>query len=143
MLGCEEMKKEISCGAIIISEGKVLVVKQKNSGNYGFPKGHKMESESDVETAIRETKEETNLDISIDQNRKYQISFEQEVRGEKIIKTLVLFRVSLTENPFQIKNQEKEISNIEWVNIRDVYNKLTYDNLKELWLKALKDLEED
>ena len=49
---------EKSCGAIIFNDGKVLVVKQ-TSGFYGFPKGHVEIGETEKETAIRETKEET------------------------------------------------------------------------------------
>ena len=56
------MKYEKSCGAIIVSENKVLVIKQK-SGFYGFPKGHMEELETEIETVIREVKEETNLDV--------------------------------------------------------------------------------
>ena len=32
---------------------------------WSFPKGHQEDGETDIETAIRETKEETNLDVKI------------------------------------------------------------------------------
>ena len=54
------MKNEKSCGCIIIDNGKVLLVKQ-TAGHWGFPKGHVETNETEIETAIRETKEETNL----------------------------------------------------------------------------------
>ena len=56
--------REKSCGTIIIDNNKVLIIKQKQ-GFYGFTKGHMEENETEIETAIRETKEETNLDVLI------------------------------------------------------------------------------
>ena len=58
--------KEKSCGAIVYKkendELKFLLVYQ-NNGHYSFPKGHEEEGETEIETATREIKEETNLDI--------------------------------------------------------------------------------
>ena len=59
------MKYEKSCGAIIFDKDKILVIQQKE-GHWGFPKGHVEEGETEVETAIREIKEETNLDVNED-----------------------------------------------------------------------------
>ena len=63
--------KEKSCGAIVYkienNELKFLLVHQ-NNGHYSFPKGHVEENETEIETAIREIKEETNLDVKIDTN---------------------------------------------------------------------------
>ena len=64
------MKNEKSCGAIVELNGKILLIKQQKSGNYGFPKGHVLPNESEIETAIREVKEETNVDIEISDLRK-------------------------------------------------------------------------
>ena len=56
------MKHEKSCGCIIIEDKKVLLIKQTN-GIWGFPKGHVEENETELQTAEREVKEETNLDV--------------------------------------------------------------------------------
>ena len=56
------MKHEKSCGCIIIEDKKVLLIKQTN-GVWGFPKGHVEENETELQTAEREVKEETGLDI--------------------------------------------------------------------------------
>ena len=63
------MKYEKSCGCIIIDNRKVLLVKQ-TSGDWGFPKGHVENNETEIETAIRETKEETNIDVEIDEKHR-------------------------------------------------------------------------
>ena len=57
------MKHEKSCGCIIIEDKKVLLIKQTN-GIWGFPKGHVEKNETELQTAEREVKEETGLDIT-------------------------------------------------------------------------------
>ena len=59
------LKKEKACGCIIIENGQVLLI-QQTEGHWGFPKGHVEEGETELETAIREVKEETNLDVEVD-----------------------------------------------------------------------------
>ena len=56
------MKHEKSCGCIIIEDKKVLLIKQTN-GIWGFPKGHVEKNETELQTAEREVKEETNCDM--------------------------------------------------------------------------------
>ena len=61
------MVKEKSCGTICFDGDKVLMVKH-NAGHCAFPKGHVEEGETEFETAIRETKEETGIDVEIQLN---------------------------------------------------------------------------
>ena len=57
------MKKEKSCGCIVIDGDQVLLIKN-NYGRWTLPKGHMEKGETEQETAIREVKEETNLDVN-------------------------------------------------------------------------------
>ena len=51
-------------GSICISPlNTILMVKGKKTGKWSFPKGHRNRSESYLECAIRETREETGLDL--------------------------------------------------------------------------------
>ena len=124
---------EKSCGAIIFNEDKVLVVKQ-TSGFYGFPKGHVEIGETEKETAIREVKEETGLDIKIISDKRYTQSY---IVKENVHKDVVFFIAKL-ENKNE-KRQVEEIEEILWIDINEVENILTYDSLKELWKEAKKD----
>ena len=124
---------EKSCGAIIFNEDKVLVVKQ-TSGFYGFPKGHVEIGETEKETAIREVKEETGLDIKIISDKRYTQSY---VVKENVHKDIVFFIAKLENN--NEKRQVEEIEEILWIDINEVENILTYDSLKELWKEAKKD----
>lgn len=60
------MKEEKSCGAVVvkIEKGKVFyLIEKMNVGHYSLPKGHVIDGETELETAKREIKEETNLDV--------------------------------------------------------------------------------
>lgn len=133
------MRTEKSCGTIIYNNNKVLVIKQKNSGNYGFPKGHMITNETEIETAIRETKEETNLDVNINKLFRYSISYNQNKNNEVINKEVIYF-IAEVKNGNVIKKQDKEISSIAWIDIEKVQDMLTYDNLKNIWAMAYKDI---
>ena len=40
-----------------------------------------------------------------------------------------------------LKRQEEEITEIEWVEINDVENKLSFENTREVFRKAMKELD--
>lgn len=68
------LEKEKSCGCIIIENGKVLLI-QPTKGHWGFLKGHVKAFKTECETAIREVKKEINLDVKIDENKKYTMEY--------------------------------------------------------------------
>lgn len=129
------MKIEKSCGAIVFNEKDEVLIIQQNSGIYGFPKGHMEVGENEIQTAIRETKEETNADIDIVPEKRFYISY---MKDENIRKEVVYF-VAYILNESDIHPQENELQKVMWVSKNDVVNILSFDNLKELWLKVLKD----
>lgn len=125
------MKKEKSCGTICINNGKVLIIKQMQ-GFYGFPKGHVEIGETEVETAIRETKEETNIDVVVDEDLRFSLSY---IVNDNIDKEVVYFIAKPLNSTITI--QESELLDAKWVNIEDVESILTFDNLKDLWKSVL------
>ena len=62
------MIKQKSCGGVVFTreggELRYVIIRQTN-GVLGFPKGHVEADESDEETAVREIKEETGLDVTL------------------------------------------------------------------------------
>ena len=130
------MTYEKSCGAIIFNDkNEVLLIKQ-NSGNWGFPKGHMEKGETEVQTAIREIKEETNVDIEINENYRYELSY---LQREDMTKTVVYF-VAKEINNNKIKLQDIELQNYKWTKPEEVANTLTYDNITDLWIKCYNDI---
>ena len=126
------MKKVKSCGCIIIENNKVLLVQQKK-GNWGFPKGRVENNETECETALREVKEETNLDIKIeDVNKKYKDTY---FTKRNLFKEVIYYLAKRTGG--EIKPQEKEIKNIEWVDLIEAVDRITMKSTKELYQKVL------
>ena len=127
------MREEKSCGAIVIKDNKVLIIKQ-NRGFYGFPKGHMECNENEEETAIREVKEETNIDIKIDNRYRFETQY---IVDNNINKTVVLFKAeALTDN---IICEDAEVAECMWLPIDDAIEKLSYNDLKEI-LKKVKEV---
>lgn len=62
------MKMEKSCGAVVFTrEGGTVkyVIIRSTEGIYGYPKGHMEPGETEEQTALREIKEETGLDVTL------------------------------------------------------------------------------
>lgn len=134
VIGSKNMElKEKSCGCIIIEDNKVLLIKQTR-GNWGFPKGHEEENETEQETAIREVKEETNLDVKIIGNSAYK---EEYYTDKGKLKEVVYFIAKKVGG--EIKPQEMEVSQIEWFSFSDAIEKITYEDTKGLFKRVLKD----
>lgn len=131
------LRKEKSCGCIIIKNKKVLLVYEKNRNFWGFPKGHMEEGENEVETALREVKEEVGLDVEIDVTKRYSLNY---IIRDEIDKTTILY-IAIPKNE-NLKKQESEIEDIKWCDFNEALNTLTFKNLKELFKKVIKDIEQ-
>lgn len=127
--------KEKSCGAIVYKkeneELKFLLVHQSN-GHYSFPKGHMEEGETELETTLREIKEETNLDVEVDTNFREQISYFVESRN--VMKDSVYFIA--TPTTFDLINQEGEITECGWYDYETVKTKIEFADIIEIFEKA-------
>ena len=112
----ENMKKEKSCGAIVyrIDNGNVLVlmVKHVNGGHWSFPKGHVEQNETEAQTAKREIKEETGIDVEIDTRFKEKVTYSPK---KDVLKDVIFFAAKTEKEDF-IRQQE-EISKIECENL--------------------------
>jgi len=125
---------EKSCGCIIIENKKVLLI-QQNKGFWSFPKGHVEENETEIETAIREVKEETNIDVEVDSSKRYTMEY---MTDKGTIKKVVLFVAKMVGG--NLKAQESEVSTIKWLEFDDALKTLTYENAREILKKALKEI---
>lgn len=136
------MKYAKSCGIIPIyienNEIKVVLIKQ-NNGVIGFPKGHVENNETEKETALRECFEETNLEVSIIDGFKEEISYYMSEYDS--YKTVVFF-IGLVKC-FKTKIQESEVSEIFLTTFEDAYNQISFDDTKLLLKKAQKFLEKN
>ncbi|MGM9878924.1 MAG: bis(5'-nucleosyl)-tetraphosphatase [Bacilli bacterium] len=129
------MKKEKSCGAIIYKckNNKLyfLIVKH-NAGHYSFPKGHIEKGETEEETAIREVKEETNIDIEIIPGFREKITYSPK---ENTIKDVIFFLAKPLS--YNLKPQEEEIEKVSWYDEKEALNIITYKEDKNIFKSAL------
>ena len=128
------MKYEKSCGAVIFDGDKVLVIQQQE-GHWGFPKGHVEDGESEVETAIREIKEETNLDVEINEKYRYVETYSPKFDVTKDVVFFVAEKIG-----GNILAQEEEVKKIEWLNINDAMERLTFESSKNVLANVIRDL---
>ena len=131
----KKMKYEKSCGAVIFDNDKILVIKQVK-GHWGFPKGHVEEGETEVQTAIREIKEETNLDVKIDESKRFVERYSPEEGIEKDVVFFVAKKVG-----GEIKVQEEEVTETKWVAPIEAMEILTYESSKRILEKVMESLD--
>ncbi|MBR6419671.1 MAG: NUDIX domain-containing protein [Oscillospiraceae bacterium] len=129
------MLHEKSCGAIVYrryhGNVEILLIKHVNSGHWSFPKGHVEGDETELETARREIKEETGLDVILDQTFRETVSYSPKRDTQK----LVVYFLALARN-YDYVPQEEEIAEIRWVDIIRAPGMLTYENDKTIVTKA-------
>lgn len=134
------MKFEKSCGAIIIkrNSGKIeTLLIQMLGGHWSYPKGHVEDNETEVETALREIKEETNLDVIID-TRFREITTYSPKPG--VIKDVIYFLAFA--KTLDVKVQEEEVANYEWVDINDATKLITFEEDRKIFKKAIRFINE-
>lgn len=125
------MKKEKSCGIVVFNKDKVLIIKH-NRGHYGLPKGHVEDGETEYETAIREVKEETNIDAKIIGDFRKIITYSPK---ENVIKDVVYFTGIPTT--FNTKNQIEEVSKAVFLDLDMAINRITYDDERSVLQEAI------
>lgn len=132
------MEKEKSCGAIVINKNNKILLVHHNAGHWDFPKGHIENRETEEQTAIREVKEETNIDIIINNKYRYTTSYSPK---ENVMKEVVYF---LAQNIDEDKTpQLEEVSEVKWFTFEEAMNTITYENSKEILNKLKRDIEEE
>lgn len=132
-----DTKTETSCGCIIFNGDKVLLEYQKHGQDtyWTFPKGHIEGNETEKESAIREVKEETGLDVEILDDTPFEVNYYiQDVNVNKIVKLFLAKPLEANQN---LVRQEAEVDSLEWLDFSQAREKLTYDSTRTLWDKAL------
>ena len=130
------MIKEKSCGAVVYKkeEEKIyFLIEEMKAGHYSIPKGHVEKNETEIETALREIKEETNLEVNLDSNFREVVSYSP---YEGCIKDVVFFVAKA--KTFDMKEQLIEVTSLKWLEPVEAINILTFDSDKEVLKKALK-----
>lgn len=130
------MKKEKSCGAVVYkfqnNQLLFLLIKSKKGHHYSFPKGHVENNETEIETALREIKEETNLDVIIDSNFREMITYSP---FENVMKDVIYF-VASPKGEEKVIPQETEVASAKWLYYSQALKQVTHDNERNILKKA-------
>lgn len=92
-------------------------------GHWSFPKGHVEFKETEVQTALREVKEETGLNIQLIDDFRREVSYSPRPGVDKD----VVYFLGYAEDS-RTRRQVEEISEIRWIDIDRCYRFLSYSN---------------
>ncbi len=133
---------ESSCGAVVYrainGETRYLLIKNRRSANWGFPKGHIEQGETREETAAREVLEETGIHITIIPD--FVSTSEYTIQG-RVEKSVTIFLAST--NDTQTKIQREEIEDYVWLNYEKALETLKFENDRAILERAAAFLEND
>ena len=134
----EELQYEKSCGAVVYCQTdndiKYLLVCE-HGGYWVFPKGHMEAGESEHETALREVKEETGLDVTLVDG--FRVKDEHNLAREgrpNTIKQTIYFLAYYEDQTFV--PQESEISQIVLLDYEAAMATLQFDSFKYILTQA-------
>lgn len=128
------MKREKSCGVVVFHKDKNIeyLLLHYPSGHWDFPKGHVEEVEEEEDTARRETKEETGLDINIIPGFRKRISYFYRHK-DLIVKDVIFF---LAESKIKEVKLSFEHKRFKWLPFEEAMKLITYQNSKNVLEKA-------
>jgi len=129
------MKHEKSCGALVFrhrdGQTQLLLIKHRFAGHWSFPKGHVEQGENEFQTALREVKEETNLDIHILDGFRQCVEYFPKPHVKKQV--VYFLAQAVTED---VHRQEEEVSETAWAEFEEAYRMVTFKNDKNLIRRA-------
>ncbi len=134
------MKKEYSYGAVVYKKEKdeiYVLIEHMALGHISLPKGHIEEGETPYECALREIKEETNLDVDLDTTFSYTITYSPK---EDVSKD-VTFYLATVKNE-ELIPQLSEVTSLEWMEIKKAIKAVTFQTDKDTLLSAYSHLME-
>ena len=128
-----KFKREKSCGAVVYNPKKhsFLIIKMLN-GNWGFPKGHTEDQETDIQTAIREVTEETGINIEILDGFKKSIKY---IPFPEVLKKVIFF-IGITEEE-KVTIDRDEIEDYMWCSYEEALKMITYKLQRDVMESSL------
>lgn len=133
---------ESSCGAVVFrdirAEVRYLLIKNKRSAHWGFPKGHIELGETKKETAYREVLEETGIHLTIFDGFECVSKYKIKDRIEKMVSIFV----GTTKDTSTVI-QKEEIEDYIWLTYDRAMGLLRFENDKNILKSAHEFLNEN
>ena len=126
-------KREKSCGAVVYnSERQTFLIIKMLNGNWGFPKGHTENQETDIQTAIREVTEETGIKIEILDGFKKSIKY---IPFPEVLKEVIFF-IGITKEE-KVVIDKGEIEDYMWCSYEEALKMITYKPQRDVMESSL------
>lgn len=131
------MEKQKSAGAVVFrkeNEKIIYLILHYEEGHFDFPKGHIEEGETEIETLIRETEEETGIkDLKLIHGFKESINYYFKFDNQLINKDVVFYLAETKTKKVILSNEHVGFF---WFELDKAIEKLTHDNAKKILKKA-------
>ena len=115
-------------------EPEYLLLDSQRDGAPGFPKGHVDGKETDLETAWRETREETGLtDLVPDPDFRAEIAYRVKKGSQALWKTVVYFRATLRSGVVRLSHEHVGHA---WLALPEALARLSFDSLRDVLKRA-------
>ena len=125
-----------SCGFVAYKQTEYknyyLIIKSLN-GDVGFPKGHMELGESEIQTAVRELKEETGAEVEVISGFRYQIEYPLHHVADAIKQSVYFLGKCISDN---IACQQSEVAEAKFVSYKEALEILTFEETKDILKKA-------
>jgi len=117
-----------AAGGVVLRDGEhgieVALLGRANDGSWVFPKGTPAPAESIEETALREVREETGLDVRIIRPLG-EMTYSFAAGGERIHKIVHFFLMEATGGDPSL--HDTEYDEVRWVTVPEARRMLTFD----------------
>lgn len=150
----ENRKKHFTASALIVDDGKVLLLHHKKLGVWLYPGGHVEDTETPDQTAIREVKEETGLDVEIISGRDSNLSDASadvsslhipyavlcEMVGDHYHNDIIYLCKLVSKNCDKLNYNSNESSGIKFFSENELDNIKLFPNFKMLLKKVFNEI---
>lgn len=129
--------EEKSCGVIPfkIEKGKIkFLLIRHHAGHWGFPKGHQNPGESNIETAERELKEETGLEIEKIYKKAYLERYAYK-RDNNLKRKQVYYFIGQVKSG-EVRIQPEEIMDYAWATFDQAVELINFAEMRKILEKA-------
>ena len=133
-------RRAMAAGGVVLRLGdhgaEVALLGRLNDGSWVFPKGTPTTGESLEQTALREVREETGLDVRI-LRPLGEMTYSFAASGERVHKIVHFFLMEATGGDPSL--HDAEYDEVRWVTVLDARRMLSFDTYRDVLDRALAD----
>ncbi|HVR88069.1 MAG TPA: NUDIX hydrolase [Candidatus Limnocylindria bacterium] len=132
------VRSAAAAGGVVVRDGEhgveVALLGRTNDGSWVLPKGTPAEGETAEETALREVREETGLEVRI-QVPIGSMSYSFAATGLRVHKTVHFFLMEPVGGDISL--HDAEYDEVRWVRVADARRMLSFDTYRDVLDRAL------